>query len=65
MPAPPLLQSVFMISGGPNLRIASFRASTRKSTSNVLEMRQAKTLRADSFRVATRYKKSRAASEGS
>jgi hypothetical protein len=34
-----------MISGGPNLWIASFKAATQNSASNVLEMRQASTLR--------------------
>ena len=37
--------SEFMISGTPNLWIASFNASTQKSASSVLEMRQARTLR--------------------
>ena len=40
-----LAAPVFMISGEPNLWIASSSASTQKSASNVFEMRQARTLR--------------------
>ena len=37
--------SVFMISGGPNVWMASFSASIQKSASSVLEMRHDSTLR--------------------
>ena len=37
--------SVFMMSGAPNLWIASFKASTQNPASSVFEMRHANTLR--------------------
>jgi hypothetical protein len=43
-----------MISGTPNLWTASFSASTQKSASSVLEMRQASTLRVNQSMIATR-----------
>ncbi len=43
-----------MISGGPNLWIASFSASRQNSASSVLEMRQASTLRVNQSMMATR-----------
>ena len=49
--------SVFMISGGPNLWMASFSASTQKSASSVFEMRQANTFRVNQSMMATRYRK--------
>lgn len=49
--------SVFMISGGPNLWIASFSASRQNSASSVFEMRHASTLRVNQSMIATRYRK--------
>lgn len=46
-----------MISGGPNLAMASFNASTQKSASSVFEMRQASTLRVCQSMMATRFRK--------
>ena len=46
-----------MISGGPNLRIASFSPSRQNSASIVFEMRQASTLRVNQSMMATRYRK--------
>ena len=46
--------SVFIMSGGPNLWIASFSASTQKPASNVFEMRHARTLRVCQSMMATR-----------
>lgn len=46
--------SVFMISGGPNLVMAPFSASTEKSASTVFEMRQASTLLVYQSMIATR-----------
>ena len=48
--------SVFMISGGPNLAMASFSASTQKSASSVFYIRQARTLRVCQSMMATRYR---------
>lgn len=45
-----------MISSAPNWWIVSFNASTQKSASSVLEMRQANTLRVHQSIMATRYK---------
>lgn len=49
--------SVFMISGGLNLWMASFSTSTQNSASSVLEMRQASTLRVNQSMMATRWRK--------
>ena len=46
--------SVFMISGGPNLWMASFSASRQNSASSVFEMRLASTLRVNQSMMATR-----------
>ena len=46
-----------MISGGPNMWMASFNASRQKSVSSVFEMRQASTLRVNQSMMATRYRK--------
>ena len=45
-----------MISGGPYLAMASFKASTQKSACIVLLNRQLRTLRVAKSMIATRYK---------
>ena len=52
--------SVFMISGLPWRRIASFRASVHGPVSRVVESRQAKTLRLNQSSTATRLTNPRA-----
>ena len=48
--------SVFMISGGPNLWMASLSASRQNSASSVFDIRQAKTFRVNQSMIATRYR---------
>lgn len=45
-----------MISGGPNLAMASFSASMQKSASSVFDIRQASTLRVRQSMIAARYR---------
>jgi hypothetical protein len=46
-----------MISGGPNLWIALFKASTQKSASSVFDIRQASTFRICQSMMATSQRK--------